>query len=65
MANDTNQHLREFCANHFKDFQFGLKLISQNTGQTEFSFDVDSIQAPDKTLSQWVVESYRKKTEAH
>lgn len=61
MSNDANQHVRDFCANHFKDFQFGLKLINQNTGQTEFPIDVDAIQAPDKTLSQWVVESYRKK----
>jgi ATP-dependent Clp protease ATP-binding subunit ClpX len=61
MANDSNQHLRDFCATHFKDFQFGLKLINQNTGQTEFHLDTDAIQAPDKTLSQWVVESYRKK----
>jgi ATP-dependent Clp protease ATP-binding subunit ClpX len=60
MACDQHQHVRDFCAAHFKDFQFGLKLISQNTGQQEFKLDVDAIHAPDKTLSQWVVESYRK-----
>lgn len=61
MANDQNQHVREFCAKHFKDFQFGLKLINQNTGQNEFNLDASSIQAPDRILSEWVVESYRKK----
>ena len=61
MANDQSQHVRDFCATHFKDFQFGLKLINQNTGQNEFTLDLNSIQAPDRTLSQWVVESYRKK----
>jgi ATP-dependent Clp protease ATP-binding subunit ClpX len=66
MACDQHQPVREFCAAHFKDFQFGLKLIAQNTGQQEFKLDLDAIQAPDKTLSQWVVESYRKeKTEAN
>lgn len=61
MASDQNQQVRDFCATHFKDFQFGLKLVSQNTGQNEFELDVDAVQLPDKTLSQWVVESYRKK----
>lgn len=63
MAADQQEQVRDFCAVQFKDFQFGLKLISQNTGQTEFPLDVEAIQAPDKTLSQWVVESYRKKEE--
>src|SRR3954471_21607511 len=61
MASEQHQHVRDFCAAHFKDFQFGLKLISQNTGQQEFTLDAAAIQAPDKTLSQWVVESYRGK----
>jgi ATP-dependent Clp protease ATP-binding subunit ClpX len=59
MAADRKKPVRDFCAEHFKDFQFGLKLISQNTGQTDFSLDIDAIQAPDKRLSEWVVESYR------
>jgi endopeptidase Clp ATP-binding regulatory subunit ClpX len=60
MACDQHQHVRDFCAAHFKDFQFGLKLIAQNTGQQEFTLDLDAIQAPDKALSKWVVDSYRK-----
>jgi endopeptidase Clp ATP-binding regulatory subunit ClpX len=64
MASEQHQHVRDFCAAHFKDFQFGLKLISQNTGQQEFTLDAAAIQAPDKTLSQWVVESYRGKEQA-
>jgi ATP-dependent Clp protease ATP-binding subunit ClpX len=50
--------VRDFCAARFKDFQFGLKLISQNTGQQEFIIDIDAVDAPDKTLSDWVVKSY-------
>lgn len=60
MAADQGQQIRDFCANHFKDFQFGLKLISQNTGQQEFELDAEAVKAPDKTLSEWVVNSYRK-----
>ncbi|MDX1951784.1 MAG: AAA family ATPase [Verrucomicrobiota bacterium] len=51
--------IRDLCATRFKDYQFGLKLISQNTGQTDFLLDEEVVRAPDKTLSDWVVASYR------
>jgi endopeptidase Clp ATP-binding regulatory subunit ClpX len=59
-ALEKNQSVRDFCAKRFKDFQFGLKLIAQNSGQKEFVIDTDAVQAPDKVLSDWVVASYRK-----
>ena len=52
--------MRDLCAHLFKDYQFGLKLISQNTDQQEFTIDVEAVDAPDKVLSDWVVASYRK-----
>ncbi len=52
--------VRDLCATKFKDFQFGLKLISQNNGQKEFVIDRDAVETPDKILSEWVVASYRK-----
>ena len=52
--------VRDLCATRFKDFQFGLKLIAQNTGQQEFTVDLDAVDAPDKVLSDWVVKSYKK-----
>jgi ATP-dependent Clp protease ATP-binding subunit ClpX len=58
-ALDSGQTVRELCATRFKDFQFGLKLVSQNSGQTEFIIDKTAVEAPDKVLSQWVVASYR------
>jgi len=51
--------VRDLCAERFKDYQFGLKLIAQNTGRREFTVDVEAIEAPDKVLSEWVVASYR------
>jgi hypothetical protein len=50
----------ELCALRFKDYQFGLKLIAQNTGQTEFVLDANAVETPDKVLSDWVVASYKK-----
>jgi hypothetical protein len=55
--------IRDLCADKFKDYQFGLKLIAQNTGQQEFTIDADAVEAPDKVLSEWVVNSYRKEEE--
>ncbi len=52
--------VRDLCATRFKDFQFGLKLIAQNTGRQEFTLDRAVVEAPDKVLSDWVVASYRK-----
>lgn len=51
--------VRDFCAQLFKDYQFGLKLIAQNTGQQEFVIDPAVVENPDKVLSDWVVLSYR------
>ncbi len=59
LALEQSQPMRDLCAEKFKDYQFGLRLISQNTGQKEFTVDVDGVDAPDKVLSQWVVTSYR------
>lgn len=51
--------VRELCAEKFKDYQFGLKLIAQNSGQQEFTLDVEAVTRPDKVISEWVVASYR------
>jgi endopeptidase Clp ATP-binding regulatory subunit ClpX len=59
LALEQSVPVRDLCALRFKDFQFGLKLISKNTGQAEFTLDVDAVNAPDKILSEWVVSSYR------
>lgn len=59
MALERSLPLRELCAEKFKDFQFGLRLIAQNTGQQEFTLSHDSVVSPDKVLSDWVVASYR------
>jgi endopeptidase Clp ATP-binding regulatory subunit ClpX len=59
-ALEKGQSVRDLCARRFKDYQFGLKLISQNSGQREFVIDKDAVEQPDKVLSDWVVASYRK-----
>ncbi len=51
--------IRDLCAVRFKDFQFGLRLIEQNTGRREFEINEATVREPEKTLSEWVVASYR------
>ena len=60
LASNPPKSIRDLCAERFKDFQFGLKLIAQNTGRREFVLDRDAVDEPDKVLSEWVVASYRE-----
>ena len=50
--------MTDLCAHLFKDYQFGLSLISKNTGQKKFLLDAATVDAPDKFLSELVVHSY-------
>ena len=58
-AQAAGRPVRDLCAEKFKDYQFGLKLIAQNSGQREFLLDEDTVRRPDKAISEWVVASYR------
>jgi len=59
LAGEKGSEVQAFCRAHFKDLQFGLKLLAQNTGQRLFTLDRDVVENPDKALSSWVVASYR------
>jgi len=59
LALEQGVPIRDLCAAKFKDYQFGLKLIAQNTGREEFEIGSDAVEAPDKVLSDWVIASYR------
>jgi len=48
----------ELCAHLFKDYQFGLSLVQKNTGQKEFVVGREAVDAPDKFLSDLVVQSH-------
>ena len=56
----ANKSVTELCRELFKDYQFGLNLIRNNTSQAEFIIPRSALAAPDKFLSDWVVSSYRK-----
>ncbi len=60
LALDTGRTVNDLCSEKFQDYEFGLKLVSRNTGRTEFTVDRAVIDHPDKELSKWVVDSFRK-----
>ncbi len=64
LAMGEGKTVRDLCAEKFKDFQFGLRLIAQNTFRTEFVIDRAVVDAPEKALSEWVVASYRQQNSA-
>ena len=62
-AAEQGRSLLQLCGQRFRDVQFGLKLIQKNTGRTSFEFGVESVEDPDKYLSDLVVQSYGGSTE--
>jgi ATP-dependent Clp protease ATP-binding subunit ClpX len=57
-AQTEHMTMPELCAHLFKDYQFGLSLIHKNTGRKTFLLTAAAIDAPDKFLSDLVVQSY-------
>ncbi len=57
-AQSERMTMSDLCAHLFKDYQFGLNLIKKNTGQTTFVVNAGAVDAPDKFLSELVVQSY-------
>lgn len=64
LALEQNKTVRDLCGEKFKDFQFGLKLLAENTAKSEFTIDRSVVEAPEKALSDWVVASYRSRNAA-
>ncbi len=56
----SNQSIADVCEEKLQDFEFGLKLVSRNTGKNSFAINKKVIENPDKELSKWVVESFKK-----
>jgi ATP-dependent Clp protease ATP-binding subunit ClpX len=57
-AHTERMTMEELCSHLFKDYQFGLTLIRKNSGRTQFILDAAAVDAPDKFLSEMVVQSY-------
>lgn len=60
MSVTQDKSIRALCAQKFKDFQHGLKIIANNTGQTSFIITPPLVENPDEELSKLIVESFQK-----
>ncbi|WP_411844912.1 AAA family ATPase [Roseibacillus persicicus] len=63
-ATEQGRSVLQVCRERFKDYQFGIKLIEKNTGQREFVLTPDAVADPDKFLSEMVVLSYSRDSDA-
>src|SRR5213083_2396536 len=57
-AQSERMNMNDLCAHLFKDYQFGLSLVKKNTGQSKFVLGAEAVDAPDRCLSELVVQSY-------
>ncbi|MDQ8190397.1 AAA family ATPase [Roseibacillus persicicus] len=63
-ATEQGRSVLQVCRERFKDYQFGIKLIEKNTGQREFVLTPVAVADPDKFLSEMVVLSYSRDSDA-
>jgi len=60
MSVTLDKSIRALCDMKFKDFQHGLKIISNNTGRTSFVISRQLVENPEGELSRLIVESFQK-----
>jgi endopeptidase Clp ATP-binding regulatory subunit ClpX len=61
-SSDKNMSAMAWCEQSFGDFQFGLKLIEQNTGRRTFTLPRQAVEDPEGFLSDLVLKSYGNQT---
>lgn len=64
MSVKRDKTVRTVCSELFKDFHHGLKLIAKATGRESFTITKTVVEAPDRELSNWIVETFKKDKQA-
>lgn len=64
VAVDRDKTIRAVCEERFKDLEYGLKIVSRNTGQDDFTIERAMAENPDAELSKLVVESFKQRDQA-
>jgi ATP-dependent Clp protease ATP-binding subunit ClpX len=59
LAVSRRQPVRELCAELFKDYEFGLRLVKSPPDGGALVLPREAVEAPDKFLSDLVVRAYR------
>jgi ATP-dependent Clp protease ATP-binding subunit ClpX len=59
MAVNGQRPVRELCADLFKDYEFGLRLVKRPPAGRPLLLPREAVESPDKFLSDLVVRAYR------
>lgn len=59
-ATQAGRSVAELLGELFRDYPFGLNLIRQHTGQTEFVIPAEAVGNAEKFLGEWVVRTCRQ-----
>ncbi|MCH2207343.1 MAG: AAA family ATPase [Lentisphaerales bacterium] len=59
----TGKTIKIICEDKFKDYPYGLKLISEKGNIKDFTISREAVIDPDKELSKWVVEGFQNSSE--
>jgi len=59
MCVERDRSVRGFCEEHFRDLEYGLKLVARNTGQTKFRISKSFVKNPSEVLSKKIAESFK------
>jgi endopeptidase Clp ATP-binding regulatory subunit ClpX len=65
MSITQDKSIRALCGQKFRDFQHGLKIIANNTGQSSFIITPKIVENPDEELSKLIVESFKMSAAAN
>lgn len=60
-AEEGDETLTSLCSRIFEDLEHGIQIVARNSGRRVFELDRDFADDPDKTVSAWVVESFRER----
>jgi endopeptidase Clp ATP-binding regulatory subunit ClpX len=61
LSQTENKSLQDICNERFRNFGYGFKLISRNTGKTRFTITTKLVENGEQELGKMVAESLRKK----
>lgn len=56
---ESDTTIRALCDRKFRDFHYGLTLVSRNSGKSTFTISKRTVANPDKELSRWVADSFK------
>lgn len=58
-SQEAGKTVRGYCEERFKDLLYGLRLIAQRSGRTDFILTRELVENPEREISSWVVESFQ------